>query len=169
MDDNHLYCQRQLRESSRYAYLRALFIAEPVRAEVMGLLALSAELSRIPGLVSEEMIGHIRFAWWREAVEELTQGGEVRPHPVLQALAPLVDKGRVAPQALENMVNAHAEAYPVNHIPEEVDEVVVNAYLERHAPQAIIGWKRAGEMIAHHRAKYGNRRYAWLVVKLLVG
>ncbi|MES2984977.1 MAG: squalene/phytoene synthase family protein [Pseudomonadota bacterium] len=49
--------------------------------------ALHSELARIAETVSEPLLGHIRLAWWREALEEIEAGAAPRNHPVVLALA----------------------------------------------------------------------------------
>lgn len=73
----------------RDRFLMTLCLPRPQREAVFTLLALNIEISRIPETVSEAMIGHIRFAWWREALLEAEQG-KVREHPVVQAVAGLM-------------------------------------------------------------------------------
>lgn len=54
------------------------------------LTAVYCEAAAIADKVSEPMIGHIRLAWWREAVAEMVAGATPRHHPVTRALAPLL-------------------------------------------------------------------------------
>jgi len=57
------------------------------RAALYAVTAFHGELARISDTVSEPLLGHIRLAWWREALEELAVGKAPRAHPVVQALA----------------------------------------------------------------------------------
>ena len=57
------------------------------RPALYGLTAFAAELGRIAESVSEPLLGHIRLAWWREALEEIAAGGPPRQHPLVAALA----------------------------------------------------------------------------------
>lgn len=69
------------------------------------LTALSIELARIAHIASEPLVGHIRLAWWREALTELIDGKPPRGHPLLQALA-TIPTSTLPP--LIPMVEAHA-------------------------------------------------------------
>lgn len=71
-------------------YLRFLAIQlapQSARPALYALTAFNLELARIAETVSEPMLGHIRLAWWREALDELAAGRAPRRHPVVEALA----------------------------------------------------------------------------------
>ncbi len=53
----------------------------------MALVAFNSEIAPIAEQVSEPMLGHIRLAWWREALDEIYAGSAPRNHIVVQALA----------------------------------------------------------------------------------
>ena len=90
-------------------WLAARFIADPrARADVAALYALNHVVAKIPAQVSEIMMGHIRLAWWREAVEELAQGKAPRAHPVVEALADPLRRGAFDPAALDALIDARA-------------------------------------------------------------
>ena len=78
------------REARTQDYERFLAIQRAPAAKREALYAitlLNAELARIGETVTEPMIRAIRFAWWREALEELAAGGHPRAHPILQVLS----------------------------------------------------------------------------------
>ncbi len=79
-------CTDTLRKQSRPFY--RLWSVAPALAQpkLAAYLALICELQRIPDLVKEPLMGDIRFAWWREAFDDL-KAGTIRQHPVLQAIA----------------------------------------------------------------------------------
>lgn len=85
------YCGEQVRAQDSDRYLWCLSFPAPVREAVFAIVAFASEVARIPSVASEPMIGHIRFAWWYEAVEEIFSGGKVRAHPVAEALKQAVD------------------------------------------------------------------------------
>src|SRR5690606_2930409 len=51
------------------------------------LLAWNLEIARIGEIASDEMLGLIRFQWWREALDEIYQGNPPRQHAVVLELA----------------------------------------------------------------------------------
>lgn len=57
------------------------------RAALYAVVAFHIEIASVAEIVSEPLIGHIRLAWWREALEEIEAGKPPRSHPVVLALA----------------------------------------------------------------------------------
>ena len=68
-------------------YLSAVFAPPRCREALFALIAFSHEVARIPDAVSEPMLGHIRFQWWRETLDAIYAGGPVRRHAVAMPLA----------------------------------------------------------------------------------
>lgn len=56
------------RAFERDRYLSALLAPSNVRADLLALAAFAGEIARIPGDVSQPMIGEIRLQWWRDAL-----------------------------------------------------------------------------------------------------
>ena len=68
-------------------WMATRFIADAqARADVVALYAFNHALARIAEQVTEPMMGHIRLAWWREAIDELFAGKEARAHPGVLAM-----------------------------------------------------------------------------------
>jgi len=82
-------------------YLAALSGPVATRPALLSLLAFDAEISRIPHMVSEPMLGRIRLQWWLDVLPGIT-GGRPPGHPVAQALARL----SLDTQALRALVEA---------------------------------------------------------------
>lgn len=69
-------------------WLSSRFVAdETARADLIALYALDHELTRIPKIVTDPLMGEIRMTWWIEGLEEIAAGKIVRPHAVLQAIS----------------------------------------------------------------------------------
>lgn len=99
----------QVKAADPDRWLAARFVGDAqARADLMALYALNHVLSRIASQVSEEMLGHIRLAWWREAIEELAAGKAARAHPVVEALAEPITRGAFDPADLEALVEGRA-------------------------------------------------------------
>ena len=60
------------------------------RAVLFPLYALNVEVSRAPWVTQEAMIAEMRLQWWRDALEEMANGGPVRKHEVTTPLAGLL-------------------------------------------------------------------------------
>jgi phytoene synthase len=83
--DSERYCADQVRRFDHDRYLCALFVPAPARAAVMALYAFNVEIGRIRDQIREPMMGQIRLQWWREVIEHAPKG-DLRKHPVAQAL-----------------------------------------------------------------------------------
>ena len=67
--------------------LRAAVFADKAGRERLQLLyAFHYELAKVPELVSEPMIGQIRYQWWRDAVAEIYESKPVRKHEIATPL-----------------------------------------------------------------------------------
>ncbi|WP_299552746.1 squalene/phytoene synthase family protein [uncultured Tateyamaria sp.] len=64
-------------------------MAAPVsaRAVLFPHYALNVEVSRAPWVTQEAMIAEMRLQWWRDALEEIAEGRQVRKHEVTTPLA----------------------------------------------------------------------------------
>jgi phytoene/squalene synthetase len=85
------YCEKSLREQDTLRYLAVLFAPSMYRQELSTLYYFDYEIARINLTTSEPTSGLIRLQWWRETIEALFKG-TTRNHPVIQELAPLLEK-----------------------------------------------------------------------------
>lgn len=85
--DHFDYCLDQVRQGDRDRYLGLLFAPKAERGVLAALAAFNLELARAREQTSESLLALIRLQWWREAIEEIRAGGEVRQHQVATALA----------------------------------------------------------------------------------
>jgi phytoene synthase len=92
------------------SYLCALFAPAEVREAWFALLAFHLELRDIPHKVSEDMIGFIRFAWWREALDEIYARKTPRHHPVVEALAHAIHAYALPRAPLDALLGAHEKS-----------------------------------------------------------
>lgn len=96
----------QVRELDYVRFLAIQLAPRDKRAALYALTAFYCEISAIADKVSEPMIGHIRLAWWREAVAEMLAGAKPRHHPVKLALAPLLANAPSLADDLNAMLDA---------------------------------------------------------------
>lgn len=100
--------ERHVRRVDPDRWLAARLIEEPAaRTEVLALYALDHELGRIAPAVSQPMLGEIRLQWWREAIARAGEGGAA-DHPVIAALKPALQAGRLRRDLLESLLSSHA-------------------------------------------------------------
>ncbi len=145
---NVLYCKELVKKLDYARYVQCAFAPSSRSAALYAFFALNCELRHVHHAVSEEMIGHIRFAWWQESVERLF-AVLPREHPVLKMLA----ESGFSEVELVNLVVAYREAYPEmpTKIPEPTCEGAVFAK-----------YHKAGKLIENHR---GNKLA--LIIKLI--
>jgi phytoene synthase len=86
MSDPFDACAATVRKHDPDRYFSALFAPADKRPHLFTLYALNHELAHIGESVREPMIGEIRLAWWREALEG-ARAGKPRNHDVVRALA----------------------------------------------------------------------------------
>ena len=79
----------QVRSGDYDRFLAIQLAPATARAGLYAVTAFHIELARIAQVVSEPLMGHIRLAWWREALEEIEAGKSPRNHPVVLGIAGL--------------------------------------------------------------------------------
>ena len=62
------YCAALARSDDRDRYLAAQFAPPRERARLLALLAVNAEIARIPSAAREPLLAEMRFKWWHDAV-----------------------------------------------------------------------------------------------------
>lgn len=167
--DNSQLLAQQLREHNKDRFLQTLYVPPSARAGLSALYALEMELSHVHGAVREEMIGHIRYAWWQEAIEGLYAGKPARGHPVLEELKPLVSNGQLPQAEVLALVTAFRESFP--EVPPNaaaLTDEAAQALLAQLALTSIAKWKKAGKIIACHRQKHPRGAYGRLALRLLL-
>ena len=65
----------------------AVFADKDGRKRLQFLYAFHYELAKVPELVSEPIIGQIRYQWWRDAVAEIYEGKPARQHEIATPLS----------------------------------------------------------------------------------
>lgn len=146
----------------RDQFLAAMFLPLTLREVVIATYALDIELEHVHHVVKEEMMGHIRYAWWQEAIEQLITEKIARPQPLLQAFAQL----NTPLDFLLPIVTAYREHYP--NPPSQIKKIMeeaVEKYIADNSEKK--KWQTAVKLINNHRSKYGYNRNNCLLIKLL--
>ncbi len=119
-----------LRHADPDRWLAARLVGDAqARRALMALYALNDELARVADSVTQPLLGEMRFAWWREALEEAA-AGRPRAHPVLAAIAPALQSGAVRLQDLGEIIDArHRDLEPAPF----ADEAALTAYIDATA------------------------------------
>lgn len=127
------------------------------RAALYAITALHVEVARIAETVSEPLIGHIRLAWWREALEEIMAGQPPRNHPVVLALHTLHLEHTVVFPLLLAMVEARAADLDDALLAEEADWI---AYCDATAGGLHRAWAQILDAEAALADEVGIRNHA---------
>jgi phytoene/squalene synthetase len=90
-------CADLVRRADPDRFMATMAAPVSARAVLFPLYALNVEVARAPWVTQEPMIAEMRLQWWRDAVEEIAQGGPVRRHevvtPVSEILSPDLARG----------------------------------------------------------------------------
>ncbi|GAB5469446.1 MAG: squalene/phytoene synthase family protein [Rhodospirillales bacterium] len=97
---------QQVRQEDHDRYLTLLFAPAAKRERLFALLAFNQEIARTAERVSEPLLGEMRLAWWRDAIEASIAGGPVPVHPVMAALAECLADGTLPADALLQQIEA---------------------------------------------------------------
>ena len=164
------HCAQEVHTHDRDRFRISLFVPEGQREGLLALYALNIELVQVHDKISEEMIGHIRYAWWQEAIDGLYAGTPPRGHPVLEALAPVIDAGHMPQAELTLLLESYRLHFP--DMPPDIDalmEKISVVFLRLACPEAELAWRKAQGITAKHRRRYGAGWNGWLALKLLLG
>ena len=130
-------------------------MAAPVAARTVlfPVFAFNVEVSRAPWVTQEDMIAEMRLQWWRDALEEIAQGGPARRHEVVDALAVTLDASGA--RTLDRLVEArrwdcYRDAHP--------DDASLDAYLD--ATSGDLMWTAARLLGADKEAPVRDFAYA---------
>lgn len=154
---------RQLHAFDRDRFFACLFVPRRCRDALMALCALCVELRHVHHAVSEELLAHVRYAWWQEHLDALYAGKPVA-HPLLQEL----NVKPIPQEKLMALVEAYRGAYPDLPEVKTMEDELCEALIEATCPSSLSAWRKAGHIIGSHRARYGMRRDSWLHIKLLL-
>jgi phytoene synthase len=80
------------------------------RARVIALYAFDHELARASAVTTNDLAAEIRLTWWREALAEIYAGGDLRRHPVAEALAAAVRAADLPREPFEAMIEARIQS-----------------------------------------------------------
>ncbi len=82
-NSHYAYCEGLLRREDKDRWLASLFVPRERRRHIHALYAFSFEAARVGEIVSEPLLGEIRFQWWRDALEG---AADAKANPVAAAL-----------------------------------------------------------------------------------
>jgi len=105
-DASQDFCLSELKAHDHSRFLSVLFAPADRRPGLAALYAFNLEIAKTRGVVREPMMGQIRLQWWRDAIEEIFEGKEVRKHQVVQPLAEAIARYSLPRERFERMIDA---------------------------------------------------------------
>jgi NADH dehydrogenase [ubiquinone] 1 alpha subcomplex assembly factor 6 len=94
-----------VRRHDRDRFQTVLFAPAARREALFALYAFNYEIARVRETVTQPMLGQIRLQWWRENIAAAYQGGAVRRHPVVEALAAAVGEFRLTRDHFDRLID----------------------------------------------------------------
>ena len=108
MSELNLVTRDALKKADPDRYRAALMSARQGRQDLLILYAFHYELSKVPDVTSEPMLGQIRYEWWREAIDEIYTGREVRRHEISTPLAEMLIRADVPRFWIDRLIDGRA-------------------------------------------------------------
>jgi 15-cis-phytoene synthase len=102
---DYAYCEDLVRRMDRDRWLASLFVPQDRRRHIHAVYAFNCEMARVNELVSEPLLGEIRFQWWREALEGANQG-DALANPVSAALLDTMARFDLPTRTLLELIGA---------------------------------------------------------------
>ncbi|CTQ50607.1 squalene synthase HpnD [Jannaschia donghaensis] len=104
MHDDITACAAQVQRGDPERFRAVMATPVALRRMLFPLYAFNLEVARAPWVTKEPLIAEMRLQWWRDALGEIANGGQVRRHEVVTPLAAILD-GRGA-RDLDDLVEA---------------------------------------------------------------
>lgn len=100
----------QVRAADPDRWLSSRFVAdEQARADLIALYALEAELASMPAKVSQPLLAEMRLTWWAEQMDGVFAGAPRKGHPVLEALASVVERRGLERPWVDALIEAQVD------------------------------------------------------------
>ena len=115
------YCAALARAEDRDRFLAAQFASPPARARLLALLALNAEIARVPRAAREPLLAEMRLQWWYEAVLAVLAGKPPPRQPALAAFARAAAGAGLVAEPFERLIVAHARDLTANPLRDAAD------------------------------------------------
>ena len=104
LDADTLACAQIVEKGDPLRFRTVMAAPLDIRAKLFPIYAFNVEVSRAPWITAEPMIAEMRLQWWRDVLEEITQGRDVRRHEVATPLAAVLSHKDA--QALDPLIAA---------------------------------------------------------------
>src|SRR5260221_9646053 len=105
--EDYAYCEAMIRRDDSDRWLATFFVPQPLRQYVYALYAFNLEIARVREIVSEPLLGEIRYQWWRDALAT-PDGADVAANPVAAALLETIERFSLPIDSLMRLIDARA-------------------------------------------------------------
>jgi 15-cis-phytoene synthase len=105
MQDAFVYCAELVRTSDRDRFIASLFAPAERRSALLAVYAFNAEVARVREVAHSALPGEIRLQWWSDVIEG-ERPDEARANPVAWALLQTIERYRLAPARLIELIEA---------------------------------------------------------------
>jgi len=103
--EDYTYCETMLKRDDADRWLASFFIPEQLRKHIFALYAFNLEIARVREIVSEPLLGEIRYQWWRDAIEAPDMA-ESAANPVAAALLDTIEQFSLPRDQLLQVIDA---------------------------------------------------------------
>jgi phytoene synthase len=94
------------RRHDRDRFQTALFAPAKHREALFALYAFNYEIARVRESVTQSILGRIRLEWWRENIAAAFDGGPVRRHDIVEAIASAIRDRHLTHGHFDRMIDA---------------------------------------------------------------
>lgn len=108
--DPESYCLDLVKKYDPDIYYASRYANASQQEHMITLAAWQIELRQVVAQVSTPPLGEIRLQWWRDALDEILHQKPVRSHPVVLAMASLIDYNRNNQSSLDGLTKGIEEA-----------------------------------------------------------
>jgi 15-cis-phytoene synthase len=105
MQDAFAYCAELVRTADRDRFIASLFAPAEQRGGLYALYAFNAELARVRDAAHRALPGEIRLQWWSDVING-ERADEAPANPVASALLAAIERYRLPPQRLIDLIEA---------------------------------------------------------------
>lgn len=108
MDAAPVDLDARVRAADPDRWLSSRFVADAgLRADLITLYALEAELMVIPTRVTQPLLAEMRYRWWADQMDGVFENAPRIGHPVLERLAGVVERHGLERAPLDALIEAH--------------------------------------------------------------
>jgi len=106
MQDALAYCAELVRAADHDRFIATLFAPAERRGALQALYAFNAEIARVRDVAHAALPGEIRLQWWSDVISG-ERAGEAGANPVAAALVSAIERHRLSPAKLLDLIEAH--------------------------------------------------------------